>query len=823
MLIKRLKLVGNVRLLCNNIMEFEITPNELVQLIIGSNGSGKTSLVREATPLPASPADYVAGGYKVIELTHRGKEYILESNFTTGSKHTFMVDGENINPGRTATVQKELVWQHFQFDQQLFDILMDEDLFTHMSPNTLRREWLMRMSGSNFDYAMSIFQKLKTRHRDVVGHHKQLAARLAKEIEKLPKDEEIERLKLLSRECLDDIEVLMDNRDPTAPQRAITESRVNTLLNEMGRTAQEILNVSFNRWENINCAEDLVTTLQDRMDVLSKARGNHEAAQSEYSRLASLQQSLSSNNVSSITELDNQIKVLMEEKRKHLQTVSAIVAETKDASKVKVVLSTIFDDLREIFSEMPPNRDNKHSEEQRNIIVLRDKELREQHRVMSNTLVKNQHRITHIEKADIHSCPKCGFNSKIGVDESELGQLTTANTEIAVKMKAIEDELSELSDYLEENSCFRSYIRRLNQHVNTHKELQPLWKAVAESWVKGANPRAVLPVLVSFMNELTTMALVEEIDSRISEAHRVRSELELAGEDSGSRIGDMLHSINQEINECVNVIETEFKEVKVLESLKRNFQTINDKHQQLEKLFGNIRSETELLIRAIRNETINEVLRERQTALAQIDTALSAALAASNIIEDLQRERDRALTTMEVLEVLVSELSPADGLIADQVKGFVGDFVEQMNSIIGRIWTSDFKLLPCESENDELTYKFPFVVKGQDRIIPDVKAGSRAQKEMVNLAFKLVVCFYLGLDDYPMYLDEPATTFDEQHRFNIVAFLKEYVETRHCSQLFYISHYAQQHGAFQGAEICVLDTTNIVTMPEVYNRHVRLH
>lgn len=823
MLIKRLKMVGNVRLLCNNIMEFEITPNEMVQLIIGSNGSGKTSLVREMTPLPAAPADYVTGGYKIIELIHGGKEYVLESNFAAGSKHTFTVNGENLNTGRTATVQKELVWQHFQFDQALFDVLMDEDLFTHMSPNTLRREWLMRMSGSNFDYAMSIFQKLKTRHRDVVGHHKQLSARLAKEIERLPKDEEIERLKTLSKECLDDIEVLMDNRDPTAPQRAFTENRVNSLLNELGRTAEEILNVGFNRWKDVNSTEDLTNILQQRLDILAKARGNHEAAQSEYSRLAALQQSLSSNNVSSVSELDGQMKSLMEEKRKLLLTVGDSVREISDASKVKVILSTILDDLREIFSEMPPNRDNKHSEEQRSVVASRDKELRERHKSLNNLLIKNQHRIAHIEKADTHSCPKCGFNSKIGVNENEIPDITNSIAAIESEMREIEKELGELSDYLEENALFRSYIRRLNQHVNTHKELQPLWKSVADAWVKGANPRAALPILVSFVNELSTLALVEEIDNRINEARRIKTELELAGEDSGSRIGDMLHSINKEIHECVNTIESQYRDVKALEGLKRSFQTINDKHQQLEKIFLSIQSETELLIRAIRNETINEVLRERQTALAQVETALKAALSATSIIEDLQRERDKALATMEVLEILVSELSPVDGLIADQVKGFVGDFVEQMNSIIGRIWTSDFKLLPCESEEDELTYKFPFVVKGQDRVIPDVKAGSRAQKEMVNLAFKLVVCFYLGLDEYPMYLDEPATTFDEQHRFNIVAFLKEYVETRHCSQLFYISHYAQQHGAFQGAEICVLDTTNIVTMPEVYNRHVRLH
>lgn len=93
--------------------------------------------------------------------------------------------------------------------------------------------------------------------------------------------------------------------------------------------------------------------------------------------------------------------------------------------------------------------------------------------------------------------------------------------------------------------------------------------------------------------------------------------------------------------------------------------------------------------------------------------------------------------------------------------------------------------------------------------------------EIVNLAFKLTGMLYLGLTDYPLYLDELGAAFDEQHRINVMNFVKQLMEVNQHSQMFLISHYAASWGVFTGAQVLVLDGSNIA-IPQEYNKHAVL-
>jgi len=56
-----------------NIEKITYTPSEIVQIILGTNGCGKSSLLSQLTPLPANiKKDYREGGYKKITLTNKG-------------------------------------------------------------------------------------------------------------------------------------------------------------------------------------------------------------------------------------------------------------------------------------------------------------------------------------------------------------------------------------------------------------------------------------------------------------------------------------------------------------------------------------------------------------------------------------------------------------------------------------------------------------------------------------------------------------------------------------------------------------------------------
>ena len=68
----------------------------------------------------------------------------------------------------------------------------------------------------------------------------------------------------------------------------------------------------------------------------------------------------------------------------------------------------------------------------------------------------------------------------------------------------------------------------------------------------------------------------------------------------------------------------------------------------------------------------------------------------------------------------MDELSPVNGLIADQLYGNIKCIVSQMNEIISQIWTYDLEILPCGLESNDLDYKFPIQVKSASNIVKDI-------------------------------------------------------------------------------------------------------
>jgi len=816
-----LHLVGNKRLLLRNVQEIRFTATQIYQSIIGTNGSGKTTLIKEMTPMPASQSDYIKGGRKDITFLDKGSKYRLISDFTNGNRHTFIKDGEILNDNGTASVQKELISQHFGIDAKLYAVLLDDDLFTYMSPNE-RREWIMRLSGNDLGFAMKLFHRLKTEERNMQGVVKHLSKRVSEEVDKLPSESETERLKTTATECKQDLEILMDNRDNQAPAQHVVEARFDNMLSRLTSISMAILNANrpqIRRSLNLKNMDMLDTELDETKSRIARSEAQYDTLWKETERLEAYLKTMNENKVSGLEELDRELEMINRDIKERRARVSDRFF-VQNANELLIITSSIVPELIDIMSEMPLNIDNKHGEEQSKLKLDRKASITSGIEKAVRSRDSSIHQLEHIQKTEETNCPKCGYHWKLGVKDGEVEQLTKRIEDINAWINERNQELTVINEYLEENSLFRSYISRFARIVNQNKGLKPLWDWIAEDWAKGANPKAVLPRITAWKQELEICSEIEQLNRKLSEGLKAREEIAGMGDGSIEHFTSRLENIGEEISSHLTELQASGLERKALEEFRSYVTNITTKGQELQTLAAEIEAETEVLFRSCRNGFINKQISEQQSTLAHAEVALNKAMTATAVIEDLKRSRDEAIQDLESYKILVQELSPTDGLIADQVRGFIDCFTEQMNNIIGSIWTSDLRVLPCETEDDELNFKFPMSVHNSDLKVPDVRQGSASQRDIVNFAFKLVVYLYLGLEDFPLYLDELAITLDEQHRFNIINFLKQYVESKRCSQMFLISHYAQQHGAFPLAEVCVMDTTNLVNIPGVYNQHV---
>jgi len=125
------------RFALNHYPVFLYQPKQKIQLLLGTNGSGKSSLMQELAPLPAERSDFKSGGSKVVCIEHDGVRYTLSSVFKNStSKHGFVRHGdtdEELNQGGTAQVQRSLVEQVFGITPEIHAVLIGKERFTSMS------------------------------------------------------------------------------------------------------------------------------------------------------------------------------------------------------------------------------------------------------------------------------------------------------------------------------------------------------------------------------------------------------------------------------------------------------------------------------------------------------------------------------------------------------------------------------------------------------------------------------------------------------------------------------------------------------------------
>jgi len=179
----------------------------------------------------------------------------------------------------------------------------------------------------------------------------------------------------------------------------------------------------------------------------------------------------------------------------------------------------------------------------------------------------------------------------------------------------------------------------------------------------------------------------------------------------------------------------------------------------------------------------------------------------------------RLKATEAVLALLAKATSPNEGFPAEWIADFIKTFTANLNAQIAEIWTDVLLVKPCTLENGELSYKFPLVSGEQWCETSDVSESSTGEGQIVNFVFRFVIMRYLGLQDFPLYMDEAGANFDEAHRPALVSFVKKLIASGEHEQIFLISHYIAQHGMLGNAQVCALSTDG-VALPEHYNEHV---
>lgn len=816
-----LHLDGYKRLMLNNIKQFHYKPTDIFQIILGTNGSGKSSVVFEASPLPANPADFVKGGRKYSKWSHNDRIYELSSSFVTGSaRHSFLVDGtEELNRGGTITIQKELVEAHFSYTTEIHDLLVGIDKFTTMS-FTKRRDWLTKLCDTDFTYALSTHKKLASFARDSQGAVKHVAQRMTDETLKLQSlgvtDDDEAELELLGAE----LNLLYMARDSRPPQGS--QQRLQALDVEAETLARRVLNL-----RQYSGVLKSYGSLEGLTEAAEKARYQTEALELSLNHtsnslddLLKLQRTVLQSGVTDVDAARQEIFTLSETELSLRQRIREYQWDgTSDAFGTLTALEQAREEFVNIVQGVPDNSQYRFNRNQ----VMETREsirgLKETIGTLNNRISREEIKLEHLNGVCKQECPRC--KHEWFPNDADAQKLALEDFVVKARVRVIEQqkELEVKESYCIEADEFSSYIVRFKGLVNSFRSLKPLWDRMIEVEAIHKQPKQWIRDYGVFTEDVKLWVQLEELKARQSKIQMALAAMESATglESLSTHIAETEEKIAQLTTTLVTAkqfqqrLQHALREANELTTAGVSLTNIHEKKLQV----------YEDLVIEYRNKGIDRVIQTHQTRLGILKTKIAEKHAVEGLLNDLTIDHELTSKKWEVYKLLAKVLSPVDGLIAEQLIGFIKSFTDHINTLINNVWEYDLAVIPCGLESGELDYKFPLHVKSDANKVPDVARGSTGQREIVDFAFKLIVMFYLRLTDYPLYLDELGHSFDERHRTNVMNFVKDLVETRGFTQVFMISHYASSHGSFTNAEVLVMDGAN-VTVPMRHNEHVTM-
>ncbi len=826
----KLELKGFRRIALAGIHTFVIEPHSSTQIILGTNGCGKSSIMKQLSPDPAKKDDFSKDGYKKIWIEHNGVIYSILTEFEHGTRCTFVNEttGEIINNKGTAKVQEQLNRQVLGYNPEIHDILTGQERFTDMSPSR-RREWFTMMSDVDYTFAIKLFNKAKENARDVSGALKQAKKRLNEEYSLIITEEERLRIndnikEIENRiEALRAINVLPVNRDTRSLKEQLSQLMID--IEKSVKIITRARNFMMTNKVSADASGELESEIAKYNSLIGGVDARSSTLIEEYDRLKS-KSDLVRNNT------NKNVEILLSNKDKINEEINTIKAgldpkfDYSNASMKAMSLRACFDSLMNVFEniEIRPTKKDISLQSligERNDINTKlaaaDARL-EMLRNKKTDLLQHSH-----EKNT--ECPECGHRWIPGYNEKELKD-TEEILEKGISFKAkAEEKIAELNRVIEIETDYDNHLRNYISIMEHNTELFSLREYIYNNKLLEENPRSIINVMTTYQRGLDKSIRAETLANELVQINRDI-------DNSKATDGINVHELDvrmEEITKELGVL-TEQKRLHIdqLEISKRKLAALNAymNHMTTVADLRDKMSERELnLAQVIVSDNITNIIREEQTHLASLINRSKDIESRMTVIKEIESNIERLTIDEKLYNEIVVSLSPTNGLIAEGLFGFIKLVVKQMNAILKDMWNYPLVItLPTfEDGANELNYKFPVAVGENMEMTKDVADASDGQIEVFNLAFKLVAMRYLGLSKYPMKLDEFGKGFDVEHRNQATRFIKAFMESGECEQIFIVSHYVESYGALPNSEVCVVYDKNIIIPKDEFNSHVLIN
>ena len=810
----------------NNTTYFKMTFKEIITLILGRNGSGKSRLINQLCPLCPEKLDFRDGGFKRMVLTHDNTQYELRFNKVKNSYKCYiknLTTGEEITNGSNPTVHNTLMRDMFNYDKDLHLLFTGKVLLTDIKAPE-RKKWFSKLSTSDLNFALNFFKKAKENMRDITGTIKTLKVSITELRPRVIEDSETlaltaKRLTVLQQD-ISNIDIMLSNlkTDPNVtPDVVLThlralESSFKQLAHldvtkdpAIGNRSSEDVSVSL---ERINTTRRLLAEQLVKLEeVLNRSK------QLETVDIGALEQQLDERTVASE---DFKIQVnaftgLLEYSESELRTSREQIRS--HAPRLIELMSHL--DCE--YSGGSLSQSLKEADERSGV-------LQQDINVLSNRISSQSSYMKTLQSIAEVECGKCSHRFKPGVRANEIECIQAELSKKGEELESAKQKLVGLNKTRERLTELVGYSNNLRDLINYLSGYTPIRILIDELSSVGAfreNQASYAGIIHTYVSEIEYA-----YNYSVNKPHidRLNGEIAIAKATQQNDTSALLRE-KALIDHQMETLDKEQETLVHIRSL------INDYDNRMTKLdsriedFNNKEARTdeleEILLNNIDAEVLLEQKQELWALLTETKQRYDTMQRELNRLEDQEKQLADLEIRLVAAKQVVHAMSPEGGLLAKYLYNSVTRITELMSEYINRMWGYDMHIMPCDVSDGDMDYLFPFWAGTKDKINADVSMGSRGQRDVINFVFMLAVYRAMNLEAYPILIDEALSSFDESHRTQAIEFIKHLIATGRISQVMMVSHDATTHFQLTHADVCVIDPEG-VTLPPKYNTNVEI-
>lgn len=809
-------------------IDFRKAKNKVI-LLVGPNGSGKTSLLSLLTPFASmgtldvrnSSGIIVEGknGYKEIEITDGRNTYLIK-HFYTAKKDTHSVksyiqkNGEELNPNGNVSSFKEWVKMELGIEMDYLKLIrIGSNVSSMINMTETERKTFLNKLLEEADIYLKYFKKVNDEVRqlkDMISHAvdkqnrlgiisiddiedkiSELQAKLDKKksaVEKVKENLSVSnhiingisepytlktRLIELQKKVKRMEEIYerkeYESSDPSYYEKRIKELEIDIASRDTKISAHRIIIDN-----NLSMLDDIYSNLHSTEIQYNKELESDKEISRMESEISKLKK-----------EIRNMEKSLKDNIRPDISKdeIDKFVVFLKNIQQV--LYKTYEFGLKPIKKVISLIRDNKNV-----IQYINNKLYTSQTSDTSDLLISRLTRQFNFDEKDIPtdcstSCePKRLYIQMINLLRS---QETKSKDDVSM-LTSMEMVYQNIINILSEFKSYSSIINRLPDDVKKDFYTDVIYKRISDGEII-YNEKKINELL----STITEFATLDDLNSQLSSMEATLSQLQRVSnleylKQQISSYSDSIESINDKISSYKKIISSDIerntedkKSLEVCRELYETFTEYESKKMELVKL----RESYSIFID--NSEKVTSYQREIISLNMDIDYfTKEIEKLRLNIIQynEIQKDLDLYNKVYDEMILVKESLSSSKGIPLRYIKNYLGNTEEIANELLdiaynGNIYIDKFKITQSE-------FSIPFYNRGH--LLKDVKLASQGEISFISIALAFALASQTMHKYNIMLLDEIDAALDINYKEKFLKILENQLDRVRGEQCFLITH-----------------------------------